>query len=118
MSIMKALGLDKKKYIKQISESALERRFVKQVKKMGAYVRKIESPENNGIPDRLVIYKGYHVFVELKRFDGRVQPVQRHEHSMIRRAGGTVVVINSRSGINEFCSALYKKAGRNKHVSK
>ena len=58
-------------------EHAIEQYLVKQVEKLGGKALKFVSPGTPGVADRLVILpKGVHAFVELKRLGEPLEPLQ------------------------------------------
>ena len=76
-----------------MKESAIERRFVEQVKQLGGFSYKWVSPGRAGVPDRIVVLPGGRVlFVELKREGGVLKPLQAHELARLQALGCTAVV--------------------------
>ena len=62
---------------KETGKDGLEAYFVKEVSKLGGKAYKWNSPNNRGVPDRIVFLPGGMVrIVELKRADGRVSATQ------------------------------------------
>ena len=52
-------------------ESEIEKKLVREIRKMGGMAYKFVSPGNTGVPDRIVILPGVITFVELKTETGR-----------------------------------------------
>lgn len=62
-----------------ILEKDIEKRLVREVKKLGGLCLKWVSPGNSGVPDRIVLMPGGKaIFVELKRPGGREGALQRY----------------------------------------
>ena len=75
-----------------MKELAIQRQIIEHFEAIGAAVCKLQAVGRRGWPDILVIYQGEVIFVETKTTDGRVSKIQKHVHSEIRNAGGTVIV--------------------------
>ena len=85
-----------------MSESALERRLVAEVRKAGGLCLKFTSPSTRGVPDRIVLMPGgVMAFVELKAPGRKPTRLQKIMHERIRALGFRVVVIDSAEGIRE-----------------
>lgn len=84
-------------------ESAIERRLVREVERIGGLALKWVSPGNRGVPDRIVILPaGRVVFVELKRPGGRLAPLQKRWARLLESFGHTVYKIESMEEIDDF----------------
>lgn len=85
-------------------EKELERKLYKSVSKIGGLCIKINSPQNNGLPDRLCIFPdGDVLFVELKKpVGGIIAPLQKYQHKKLKRLKQTVVIIWTESDIREL----------------
>lgn len=78
-----------------------------QVKKAGGKAYKFESPGNDGVPDRLVIFPGNRVyFVELKAPGKKPRPLQVKQMKVIASFGCDVRVIDSKQGVDEFITEV------------
>lgn len=97
-------------------EKDIERRMVAALSRLGCFVRKIESPGNRGMPDRMVIIPplGRIIFVELKQDKGRLSPLQENTIAAMRKAGADVRVLygrnNAVSFVYEVCHILKAQA--------
>lgn len=69
-------------------ESTVEAALVRHAKKRGIYTRKFSSPARRGVPDRIFIYCGLVLFMEVKRPGQEPTPLQEHELLEIKRHGG------------------------------
>ena len=69
-------------------ESAIESKFVKEAKKLGCLVKKLDSEGNVGWPDRLVLVPGGAILlIEFKRPGGALSPVQEAWHDDAKKIG-------------------------------
>ncbi len=69
-------------------ESYLEKSVVEYCRNLGIYTRKMVSPSNSGVPDRIIVGKGLTLFLELKRPGETPSSLQRDEINMINFSGG------------------------------
>jgi len=90
-----------------VRESVIESYLVKEVKKVGGLCYKFMSSVN-GVPDRIVIYKGDTYFVEVKRPGGKVRKDQKKVHADIKDRGVDVYVIDTRDGVRSFIADTLK----------
>lgn len=81
--------------MKQDLESSIERDACDYAKKQGWMVFKFVSPGRRGVPDRLFIRDGRHLFIEFKRPDGEARQQQRKRHSDMRAHGAEVYVVDN-----------------------
>jgi hypothetical protein len=74
-----------------------------QVKKAGGKAYKFESPGNDGVPDRIVIFPENKIyFVELKAPGKKPRPLQLKQMRILEAFGCTVKVIDSKESVDEF----------------
>lgn len=86
-----------------MSESALESRLVKEVKRIGGIAPKWVSPGNRGVPDRLVILpNGKTIYVEMKAPGKPLKPLQAKWAKTLMKLGHTVYMIDSNERIDRF----------------
>lgn len=83
-------------------ESQLEECFRTEVKKAGGWAIKFNSVGTNGLPDRIVFYKGFTWLVELKTSRGAVQPNQKAIHKRFAAYGFKVRIVRDREAILNF----------------
>ncbi|MDQ0254914.1 hypothetical protein J2S74_002296 [Evansella vedderi] len=89
--------------MRKIRERDIENYFREEVRKAGGRAYKFESPGNIGVPDRLVLFPGKRVyFVEMKAPGKKPTKNQIGQHRKINSFGHTVLVIDSKEGIDEF----------------
>lgn len=84
-------------------ESDIEKILTEEVKKLGGKAYKFVSPGNNGVPDRIVIFRNKEpVFVELKSETGRLSPLQEAQIRRLAELGQQVEVVKGISGMTDF----------------
>jgi len=83
-------------------ERDVERYLKKRVEDLGGEVRKVKWVGRRNAPDRLVMLRMYHAFVELKRPGKEATPAQMREHERLRVAGFEVYEISSISQVDWF----------------
>lgn len=84
-------------------ERDIENYLCKQVKKAGGKAYKFESPGNNGMPDRIVVFPGNKIiFVELKAPGKKPRPLQLKQMRDLTKFGCDVLVIDSKDQVDEF----------------
>jgi hypothetical protein len=77
------------------------------VKKAGGKAYKFESPGNDGVPDRLVLFPGNKVyFVELKAPGKKPRPLQIKQMRDISAFGCNVRVIDNKAGVDDFIAGV------------
>lgn len=103
---IKLLNLER---VESLKEKDIEKRLVNGVKSLGGRCYKWVSPGNSGVPDRIVLLDGETIFVELKRGDGVVSPIQERQIRRIAKTGNQVEVIFGKSGVDNFLRRLAKR---------
>lgn len=88
------------------SEKLLEKKLDRIVKELGGWTLKLLPTFVSGLPDRLVLYKGRALFVELKTTDKRARPDQLRIHKKLERLGFEVYVIDTSEGVDKFINRL------------
>ena len=88
------------------NEKKIEQRLVKKVKEMGGLCLKWVSPSTTGVPDRLVIYKGQIIPVELKDPKGELSARQEFMHKMLLSQGVFTHVLMSEQEVDQFVEQL------------
>lgn len=91
---------------KKILEKDIEAKLCKRVKAEGGVIWKFTSPANRGVSDRIVLYKGVVVFVEVKRFDGKLTPNQESFIDTVIRNQGNAWIVYGMEGIEPFIEWL------------
>jgi hypothetical protein len=87
----------------QVREKDIESYLRVQVKKAGGKAYKFESPGNDGVPDRIVLFPGNRVyFIELKAPGKKPRPLQLKQMRDISNFGCDVRIVDSKEGVNDF----------------
>lgn len=87
-------------------ESSIERLLVEEVKKLKGKCIKMISTYEAGIPDRLVLYKGRAIFVELKREGEAPRRIQVFYMEQLKAIGFECRVIDSVDELVSFLNYL------------
>lgn len=90
-------------------ESEIEAYFVRRVKEAGGLQRKFVSPGHRGVPDRIVVFDGWVVFVELKAPGKPLRPEQEREHQRLRDAGCTTFKFNTKENVDYFILGMTER---------
>lgn len=94
-------------------ESAIESALVRRAKELGIYTAKFTSPSRRGVPDRIFIYKGVVLFLELKAPGEKPTKLQMHEMQELDKQGATVTWTDSLYVGKELLRALQEgRAGQ------
>ena len=75
------------------SEARIQREIIEALKDSGWLVTKLQSASTNGWPDLIAIKGGKVVFIEVKRPEGNLSPVQVIRHKMLKAKGAEVYVM-------------------------
>lgn len=90
-----------------MTESRIENELRNWVEKIGGKAYKFSSPANNGVPDRIVLYKGQCYFVELKRPGEDLRPLQKAVRRKFEKLGFKVYMVDSIEKVGEFIDEIY-----------
>ncbi len=91
-----------------LSESQIEAKLEKMVRERGGLCYKFISPNNPGVPDRIVITPvGRVIFVELKTEIGRLAKIQHWQHRRLQECGADVRTIKGLDEIKEFVKEAF-----------
>lgn len=91
-------------------ESALERRLVREVEKIGGLAPKFVSPGNNGVNDRLVILNnGVTIYVEMKAPGKPLKPLQERWKRKLLKLGHRHYKLDSNEDIDRFIDEVRAK---------
>ena len=84
-------------------ENIIEEYLRDRVRSVGGRAYKFVSPGNSGVPDRLVLLPGGRcIFVELKAPGKEPTPIQLLQQKKLRDLGFIVLVIDSKTKVDEF----------------
>lgn len=88
-------------------EKTIERKLVSAVKNMGGIAVKFISPGYDGMPDRLVLMpEGKIAFVEVKAPGEKPRPLQLARHSLLRKLGFKVYVLDDELQIMKILTQI------------
>ncbi len=91
-------------------ERDVEKYLMWRIAKAGGKAYKWVSPGVRGVPDRMVLIRGYVFFVELKRADeGRIRHHQKVIHKELEGHGFVVNIVYGHRGVDEFMEMIYLK---------
>ncbi len=89
-------------------ESQIEKKLSEKVKAAGGLCYKFLSPNNPGVPDRIVITpKGDIIFVELKTLTGRMARIQEWQIKRLRDRGCDVRVLWGMKDVTDFIKEVF-----------
>lgn len=77
-----------------MKEQDIQRKIIKYLESVGAYVVKVVASNKSGTPDILACYRGIFLAVEVKRPETRtnVSELQEYNIKKIKEAGGVAIV--------------------------
>ncbi|WP_077621549.1 VRR-NUC domain-containing protein [Sediminibacillus massiliensis] len=88
-------------------ERDIEEYLRKEVKKAGGKAYKFESPGNDGVPDRMVIFPNNTIyFVELKAPGKKPRPLQIKQMRDLKNFGCVVTVIDSKEKVDRLIDTV------------
>lgn len=87
-------------------ESKIEAHLVKEVARIGGKAVKMVPTYHSGLPDRLVLYRGRTVFVELKKPGGKPRKLQVHFLDQLKAEGFDTRVLDTIEGVDAFVKEL------------
>lgn len=89
-------------------EKDIESHLRSRAKRHGALLLKFVSPQNNGVPDRMLLHQALArpTFVELKDAGKEPTELQIETHRLLRAHGADVFVVDSKIGADELLERL------------
>lgn len=89
--------------MKKLEEQKIELYLKKQVELIGGKAYKFVSPGVRGVPDRIVIIPGGHIyFVELKAQGKKLRTLQQAIHNQLKKLGCNVLTIDTKEKTDKF----------------
>ncbi len=85
----------------KISETDIEEYLCEQVEIMGGYAYKFASPGRANVPDRLCVFDGFVVFIEVKAPGKEPTEAQRRELNRLAEKNHWVFAVNAREGVRK-----------------
>lgn len=92
--------------ITEMLESKIEKELRLNIKKIGGKAYKFSSPGNNGVPDRIVIFRGQCYFIELKKPGEDLDPLQKYTKKQFKKLGFDVYKIDSTAEVTKFITEV------------
>lgn len=94
-----------------MTEKALEKLFVREVRARGGITYKFVSPGNAGVPDRIVIAPdGWVWFVELKTATGRLSKMQEYQIDRMLKQNCDVLVLYGKRDVEKAMAIIFTSA--------
>jgi len=87
-------------------EKDVEKRFHRKIIKAGGISWKFVSPNNRGVCDRIVLWQGRTIFVEMKRTKGKMSDLQKVFRDKVLNNGGEFACVYGNAGTDEFIRML------------
>lgn len=84
------------------SEKKTERYLAEILKAIGGRAVKFVSPGWAGVPDRVCLYRGKVVFVELKSEGEKPRAIQKARHAELKKMGFAVYVCDTKDAVDEM----------------
>lgn len=94
-----------------VREKSIENYLARKVREAGGLCWKLESPGRSGVPDRLVVFNGFTIYVELKRPGQKPRELQLARIRELREAGAWVEVVSNKDEAETFLAKLYGLKG-------
>jgi hypothetical protein len=86
-----------------MTETQIENRLVKMVHERGGLCYKFVSPNNHGVPDRIIITPDARtIYAELKTEIGRLAEIQRWQLNEMRQRGADVRILKGLDEVKAF----------------
>lgn len=87
-------------------ESKIERELRIKVKELGGKAYKFSSPGNNGLPDRIILYKGRCYFVETKKPKEKLRPLQEAVKRQFKKMGFEIYKVDQLEIVYKFVNEV------------
>lgn len=88
-------------------ERDIEKWLRHQIESMGGMFMKFTSPGNDGVPDRITVMPGGHIwFVELKTDEGRLTPIQTWQIEQLKKRDVPAIVVQGMTDARAFVDTL------------
>ena len=87
---------------RRLLEKDIENPSKEKARRAGWWVRKFQAPKHSSVPDDIFAKNGHVFFVEFKAPGKKATEKQEHEHELMREAGLTVYVCDTREMFAEI----------------
>lgn len=91
-----------------MAEKLIEKRLKSKIEALGGRCYKFVSPNNMGMPDRIVVIFGNVFFVEMKAPVGRLSTAQKKQHRNLRKLGVEVYTLYTDDDVDGFIEEVVK----------
>ncbi len=91
-------------------EKESEKRLIRKVRTAGGVSWKFVSPNNRGVSDRIVLFFGRVIFVEMKREGNDLTPKQRQFRQRVIDNCGEFATVVGHDGVDKFVQELIDHA--------
>ena len=92
-------------------EKDVEARFHRKIKAIGGMSWKFSSMNRKGVSDRIVLYHGRVIFVEMKRTKGKMSPMQKVFETQVMDNNGEFACVYGNVGTDAFIVELRRGDG-------
>ena len=89
-------------------ENDVEQYLVDQIRQLGGLCWKFTSPGNAGVPDRIVLYNGLTVFVEVKAPGKKLRKLQEVRVDEIRKQKVRAGYVDTKEAVDRLVSILQR----------
>lgn len=92
-------------------ESSVQKKIIRELTRIGAYVVKVNQATRNGVPDLIVCLRGQFIAIEVKTDTGKASALQAIQIERITEAGGKTFVCH---GFADFRERVLPKLAEKK----
>lgn len=96
---------------KMVAENKIEDYLINRCKKEGILCYKFTSPGQNGVPDRILLYRGQCLFVETKATKKKPRPLQKAIFEDIQDQNIKVIVADSKQAVDKAIKTIKDVVG-------
>ena len=93
----------------KVIEKNIEDYFIRKCEQNHMWTTKFISASRSGVPDRVVIYNGITIFVELKKPGEKPRPLQVEIHKKMRKYGALIEVLSTFDEVDVFIENLIRR---------
>lgn len=89
-----------------MNEQTIQKKIIKHLESIGAYVIKIVVAQRSGIPDLICCYRGKFIAFEVKSKTGKVSALQSYNIQKIKEQDGHAFVVRSVEEVKDIIKQL------------